>query len=582
MLGAFRVQVRSPSNQARRLRPRTMLYTAVVALALTDAVGCGGDDDYAIDEQPPVPSGDVEVTVEFPGEREQSATAALHLWALDREEHPEVTCARLIGGDDDPYDMTVVAHADVVQTDPSEVVEAQDVEVGTVLLYVEAVDYRGEVLWAGCTSTTVEEGLTSSETVTLVTARVYDCDDDDTEDGAPCDDGDFCTVDETCYDGRCGRGVERDCEHLDDQCNVGTCDEELGCHRTPLPDNEDCDDDRVCTEGDRCVDGRCVGEPVDCTESLGMCEVTLGCREPGGCIVDFADSGTPCDDQDLCTEDDQCNGLGTCLGATPVDCSDLDDECVQGVCNPTDGSCEAQNLPNLTSCDDGLSCTQIDRCDGDGNCVGGTPRDCSGLDDQCNTGVCVEPDGTCDTEPLPDTTTCDDQNLCTTVDACDGSGNCVGSSPLDCTPATNACFTGNCFPTSGCEVDVGMSCSDGLACTDNDVCTSTGDCTGTATTCTGPCDVGGTCSEPDGCEKYPEGTLCGTLDTDCSTTCDATGECVAAAAPEGTSCGAASTCSACDASQVCVAASAEDGTPCDDLSSTTTDDQCTGGVCSGT
>ena len=56
--------------------------------------------------------------------------------------------------------------------------------------------------------------------------------------------------------------------------------------------------------------------------------------------------GTLCDDLDLCTVNDVCDGDGTCAG-TAVDCSELDGVCQAGVCNPTSGACETNYLAHL-------------------------------------------------------------------------------------------------------------------------------------------------------------------------------------------------------------------------------------------
>jgi hypothetical protein len=50
----------------------------------------------------------------------------------------------------------------------------------------------------------------------------------------------------------------------------------------------------------------------------------------------FASSGTSCNDGSVCTQTDQCNGSGTCLGSNPLDCSD-GDVCTADLCDPSDG-----------------------------------------------------------------------------------------------------------------------------------------------------------------------------------------------------------------------------------------------------
>ncbi|RME29944.1 MAG: hypothetical protein D6806_00740, partial [Deltaproteobacteria bacterium] len=151
-----------------------------------------------------------------------------------------------------------------------------------------------------------------------------------------------------------------------------------------------------------------------------------------------------CDDGDPCTENDECNE-GACRG-TPKDCSGLDGECVVGVCDQQSGQCTAVAVADGTSCDDGNPCTTQDVCTS-GEC-GGTPIDCSSLDDQCNRGECNQETGQCSKVPLPNGTSCDDGNPCTVADTCQG-GMCTGG--LD---------DPNCEGTSG---GGGCSCSSGSA-----------------------------------------------------------------------------------------------------------------------
>jgi hypothetical protein len=79
--------------------------------------------------------------------------------------------------------------------------------------------------------------------------------------GNSCNDGDFCTVNDTCDNGTCG-GTSKDCSPLDDQCNVGICDTVTGnCVQDPAPHNgNSCDDGKGITLNDTCSDGVCTGD----------------------------------------------------------------------------------------------------------------------------------------------------------------------------------------------------------------------------------------------------------------------------------------------------------------------------------
>jgi len=143
----------------------------------------------------------------------------------------------------------------------------------------------------------------------------------------------------------------------------------------------------------------CLG--VDCSDLDDECNVGV-CEEQNGeavCVADPKADSTPCEDGDVCTSEtgavrtpDHCEA-GVCTGI-PVDCSGLDDSCNDGMCEPSEGVCVADPKPLSTSCEDGDVCTSEtgvedtpDHCDGAGSCVG-VPVDCSALDDTCDDGVC--------------------------------------------------------------------------------------------------------------------------------------------------------------------------------------------------
>jgi hypothetical protein len=76
-------------------------------------------------------------------------------------------------------------------------------------------------------------------------------------------------------------------------------------------------------------------------------------------------------------------------------------------------------------CDDGLMCNGVEICNLE-MCQAGVPIDCSYLTDQCNTGVCEEPAGTCAADPLPNGTICSDGDTCSIPDQCQG-GVCISA-----------------------------------------------------------------------------------------------------------------------------------------------------------
>ena len=167
--------------------------------------------------------------------------------------------------------------------------------------------------------------------------------------GTSCDDLLFCTVSESCTDGACG-GAARDCTLLSDQCNEGVCDDAIDqCVQDPVEDTRPCEDGLYCTVSDACVAGSCVGTARNCSHLTDQCNEGT-CNEPmATCIANPVIDGTSCDDDDPCTEDDMCVS-GECDGAEipacipcdgQADCDDgnacTEDACVEDVCVFTPG-----------------------------------------------------------------------------------------------------------------------------------------------------------------------------------------------------------------------------------------------------
>jgi hypothetical protein len=76
---------------------------------------------------------------------------------------------------------------------------------------------------------------------------------------APCEDGDACTVSDTCSGAVCQPGPGVVCDD-GNPCTTDSCDSAAGCVTV---DNEDtCDDGLACTLGDTCAGGLCSGVPL--------------------------------------------------------------------------------------------------------------------------------------------------------------------------------------------------------------------------------------------------------------------------------------------------------------------------------
>jgi len=277
-------------------------------------------------------------------------------------------------------------------------------------------------------------------------------------DGA-CDDGDPCTVGDNCSDGACVSGPPLDCED-GNPCTEDSCAPGVGCVHAIMPGN--CDDGDACTVGETCINGACGGgDPLDC-EDGNPC-TTNTCSAPLACVSVL--NNLPCDDDDLCTTGDLCQN-GACLATGALNCTD-GNPCTDDGCAP-DAGC--QFVPNDDDCTDGNLCTTGDHCvggacvaDGTLDCDDGNPctddlcapaggcqhppnqDPCDDLDpcttgDHCNLGTCVAQDYDCD-DDLP-----------CTEDVCDGEGGCFFPAAEGwCLIAGSCVAAGDVNPLAPCQ-----------------------------------------------------------------------------------------------------------------------------------
>jgi len=311
------------------------------------------------------------------------------------------------------------------------------------------------------------------------------------DDGTTCDDGSACTVNDACIGGTCtGQGVT--CPPSPIPCTRYVCQNpDVGCQLEVVPDGTPCDDGNQCTLSETCNMGICLpGVSVSCDDA-NPCTTDVCKPDTGECVHGF--NTAPCEDGNLCTKDDVCDGAGHCIPGTPVTCDDSN-LCTADLCDPTVG-CVFQPIDGLP-CDDGNQCTVGDRCLG-GAC---TPTGVAHCDDGkvCTTDSC-DPARGCVFEPLAAGTPCDDGNRCSTRDYCDSNGTCLPGPALDCDDG-NVCTTDSCDPRIGCvHVNNTLRCDDGNACTENDQC-SGGTCQGKPVNCwnNNPCLLPG-CDPAVGC-----------------------------------------------------------------------------------
>ncbi len=399
--------------------------------------------------------------------------------------------------------------------------------------------------------------------------------------GKPCDDGNACTVNDTCQDGACKSGEPRNCDDFN-VCTQDSCSPETGlcAHQTlaAVP----CSDGNACTSGDTCKDGACVGAAIGCDDG-NPCTID-GCAPVSGCTHLPPTAKTPCDDGSACTLGDACTA-GGCVGPGKPDCDD-GDVCTIDTCDSQKG-CQHLPQPDGTPCDDGLACTKGETClagtcNADASACGcTTDAECAptGKVDLCKgKPVCEAKDGvgTC-VIAAGSAVVCNDGDGCKS-EACDpDSGTCVGTPAADGKACDDgdACTVGDACKAGVCAPGAAADCDDGNVCTD-DACKDKVGCVHTPNTAA--CDADGNgCTVFDGCDaglcKPGAAKVCFDGNPCTIDSCDAnTGQCQAdAAAAEGLICDADG--SVCTVADVCKAGKCAPGNalPCDDGNPCTTD-----------
>ena len=210
--------------------------------------------------------------------------------------------------------------------------------------------------------------------------------------GTQCDDGDACTILDSCNDlAICQPGEQADCDD-NNACTADSCDVVLGCLNVEL--DQSCSDGDACTTSDQCIDGECVGVAVLCDDN-NIC-TTDSCLQESGCV--FASNTVNCDDGDPCSLNDTCVS-GTCMGLT--DSCDDGNPCTTETCGE-DASCVYTVVSG--ACDDGDACTVGDSC----------------IEAECIPGPVVS---------------CEDNDACT-IDLCDASSGCSHTTVPSCLPPT--------------------------------------------------------------------------------------------------------------------------------------------------
>lgn len=335
-----------------------------------------------------------------------------------------------------------------------------------------------------------------------------------------------------------GDAADLDCSALDGPCTIGACDPATGTCIAIALDDLPCDDGDGCTVEDTCVEGACEGRTLDCTPFATACAPSACDPEAGACVPSPMPEGSACDDGTACTTASECRS-GACVATAVLDCTSLEDDCNAGSCDPAIG-CVAAPLTGAP-CDDGDGCTTGDTCGATGSCDGAA-IDCTALAGPCRAAACDPAASSCVVVNVADGVGCDDGNACTTGDACDG-GVCAGGAPVACAGA-DACHAASCDPVTGCALTTladGTACNDGNACTTGDACTA-GSCGGAAVDCAAladPCNTAACSPTTGACVRTPRpaGTTCDTDPDDCTTDACVAGVCTRSDRTECAACG---------------------------------------------
>ena len=393
----------------------------------------------------------------------------------------------------------------------------------------------------------------------------------------PCDDGDGCTANDACQNGKCGSGAALTCDD-GNPCTNDSCDLATGC--TNVANESPCTDGNACTQGDACQNLQCISGAAKVCDDNNPC-TSNGCESYSGLCMYAANTAT-CDDGDACTTGDVCSAGGcsgkrTCACATAADCDDKN-VCTLDTCDA--GKCSYVEAATDVTCSDNNACTTGDACGG-GVCLPGAASSCDD-GNPCTADACV-PELGCVNGPW--TAPCDDGNPATLGDTCQG-GVCIGL-PAACTSDV-ACSDGNACTDDACVAGAcahkpagsGKACEDGNGCTHGDACLA-GVCLPGAPT---GCDDGNACTD-DACD--PKTGLCQHVAN--ATPCNDGNVCTTQDACAGGVCGGAGklfcddgnlcTDDACDPATGCT--HSDNTAPCDDGNACTLADACTASACAG-
>ncbi len=223
-----------------------------------------------------------------------------------------------------------------------------------------------------------------------------------------CNDGFDCTIDSCTPQGGCvNTPVDAACTA--EGCAVGTC--------VADPDDEDVDPVTGCIVTSINPDGTpCNPDTNQCTDDECLAGV---CTHPN------ATAGTDCDGWRRVYAGHGVRWKRNVRGRRPTVCTPLSQCHDAGVCDTGTGLCSNPPKGSGATCNDSDACTQTDECNGAGTCVGSNAVICTPLSQCHDAGVCDSGTGLCSNPPKGSGATCNDSNACTQTDECNGAGTCV-------------------------------------------------------------------------------------------------------------------------------------------------------------
>ena len=403
--------------------------------------------------------------------------------------------------------------------------------------------------------------------------------------GTSCADATACNGAEACDGaGTCRAGTE---PTVDDgnPCTVDSCDASQGVKHVAAAAGTSCTDANACNGAEACDGaGSCRAGTAPVLDDGNPCTVD-SCSASQGVQHLAAATGTACDDATVCNGRETCNGQATCVaGVAPT--VDDDNSCTADACDAASGVTHVALSAGI-ACSNDDACDGLETCNGSGSCVAGSPPQ---LDDQnpCTADSCDPATGV--QHLLLAVGSACSTGDCRIEGKCDAQGACAGGPPRDIEDG-NPCTVDSCDAAGGVAhqpVPVGTACSDGNVCNGAEACTAQAACVAAAPPAlddNNPCTID-SCDATFGVAHVPapagracdDANLCNGRET-----CDGFGLCASGSAPsvdDGNAC----TADQCDPTLGVSHVASASGFPCKDNDGCNGDEACNGaGQClSGT